>query len=177
VPEEPRARRLKDLRAESVAFSKRLESITNQLQALKPEALQLMTRHLQAVKESSNDFTDPGWSDREQTFFEESGFSEIADAFAELRNVVTSFDEQAPEQRVEIELCTTEEVAILLGLANRRGVHVYRRRYASFPQPFLEKGRRLLWRKRDIEAWTRESGRTSHVAPRRKSQKDELESD
>jgi hypothetical protein len=161
MPKEPSSSKPNDLRAASAAFAERLESITNELRALQPEALQLMTRHLQAVKESSDDFTDPGWSDREQAFFEESGFSVIADAFGELHHVVSRFDEQAPEERVEIELCTAEEVAILLGLANRRGVHVYRRRYESFPQPFIEKGRRLLWRKRDIQKWALETGRAT----------------
>jgi predicted DNA-binding transcriptional regulator AlpA len=41
----------------------------------------------------------------------------------------------------------------VLGLSNWRGVHVYRRRYADFPTPIIEKGRCLLWKRSDVEKW------------------------
>lgn len=51
------------------------------------------------------------------------------------------------------------ETADLIGLDNRRGVSVYRRRYPDFPEPAVEKGRCVLWLRQDIDAWTRETGR------------------
>jgi predicted DNA-binding transcriptional regulator AlpA len=57
------------------------------------------------------------------------------------------------------ELLDATEVASALGLTNWRGVHVYRRRYPQFPQPVIEKGRCMLWRRADIEAWARATGR------------------
>lgn len=44
----------------------------------------------------------------------------------------------------------------MLGLSNWRGVHVYRRRYADFPTPIIEKGRCLLWKRSDVEKWAAE---------------------
>jgi predicted DNA-binding transcriptional regulator AlpA len=52
------------------------------------------------------------------------------------------------------ELLDAAEVAPLIGLENPNGVHVYRRRYDDFPKPVIDKGRCVLWRRRDIEAWT-----------------------
>ena len=44
----------------------------------------------------------------------------------------------------------------MLGLSNWRGGHVYRRRYADFPTPIIEKGRCLLWKRSDVEKWAAE---------------------
>lgn len=51
------------------------------------------------------------------------------------------------------ELIDPSEVAGLIGLSNPRGVSVYRERYENFPAPVIEKGRCVLWRRQDIEAW------------------------
>lgn len=52
-----------------------------------------------------------------------------------------------------LELIDTTEVAPIIGLDNPNGVSVYRRRYADFPVPVVEKGRCLLWLRADIERW------------------------
>jgi predicted DNA-binding transcriptional regulator AlpA len=57
------------------------------------------------------------------------------------------------------DLLDSIEVAEVLGLSNPRGVSVYRKRYADFPPPVIEKGRCLLWRRADVEKWARETGR------------------
>ncbi len=57
------------------------------------------------------------------------------------------------------DLLDSTEVAAVLGLSNWRGVSVYRRRYADFPAPVIEKGRCLLWRRSDVEKWARATGR------------------
>ena len=50
-------------------------------------------------------------------------------------------------------LVETAEVAEIIGLGNKNGVSVYRRRYADFPEPFIEKGSCVLWRRQDVDAW------------------------
>jgi hypothetical protein len=50
-------------------------------------------------------------------------------------------------------------VARIIGLDNVRGVSVYRKRYRDFPEPVVERGRCLLWRRRDVEAWAKATGR------------------
>jgi predicted DNA-binding transcriptional regulator AlpA len=57
------------------------------------------------------------------------------------------------------ELLDIREVADAIGLDNPNGVSVYRRRYADFPIPVVEKGRCVLWRRKDVEAWARNTGR------------------
>jgi len=49
------------------------------------------------------------------------------------------------------------EVAELLGLSRREAVSTYRRRYADFPGPVLEKnsGKCALWLRSDVERWQR----------------------
>jgi predicted DNA-binding transcriptional regulator AlpA len=60
-----------------------------------------------------------------------------------------------------VELLDAAEVAAAIGLDNPRGVSVYRRRYPDFPEPVIAKGRCVLWRRPDVEAWThRRSART-----------------
>ena len=51
------------------------------------------------------------------------------------------------------DLIDAAEAAPLIGLENPKGVHVYRRRYGSFPEPVIDKGRCVLWRRQDIERW------------------------
>lgn len=51
------------------------------------------------------------------------------------------------------DLVNSDEVAQLLGLSLRQGVSTYRARYDDFPEPVIEKGRCLLWRRQDIARW------------------------
>lgn len=51
------------------------------------------------------------------------------------------------------ELLDAHEVSAAIGLSNHRGVSVYRDRYENFPEPMIEKGQCVLWRRRDIEVW------------------------
>jgi predicted DNA-binding transcriptional regulator AlpA len=53
------------------------------------------------------------------------------------------------------DLIDASEVAEILGLSSPRAVSVYRRRYESFPAPFVAKasGQCVLWLRADIEAW------------------------
>jgi hypothetical protein len=51
------------------------------------------------------------------------------------------------------------EIAALLGLSHRNSVSTYRARYDDFPAPVVEKGRCLLWRRRDVITWARKTGR------------------
>jgi hypothetical protein len=52
-------------------------------------------------------------------------------------------------------------VADLLGLGHRRAVSTYRGRYPDFPQPVIDMGvgTCLLWRRQDVKAWARATGR------------------
>lgn len=62
--------------------------------------------------------------------------------------------------RVETsELVNSDEVAQMLGLTRRQAVSTYRSRYGDFPAPVVDKGRCLLWRRSDIKAWARSTGR------------------
>lgn len=56
------------------------------------------------------------------------------------------------------ELVDPGEAAAILGIT-ANAVSVYRKRYADFPAPAIEKGRCLLWHRRDIEAWAQATGR------------------
>ncbi len=53
------------------------------------------------------------------------------------------------------ELIDASEVAPIIGIANPNGVSVYRRRYDDFPTPAVDKGRCVLWVRRDVEAWAK----------------------
>lgn len=53
------------------------------------------------------------------------------------------------------DLIDPPEVAEIIGLGNPNGVSVYRRRYADFPVPVVEKGRCVLWLRQDVETWAR----------------------
>ncbi len=59
------------------------------------------------------------------------------------------------------DLLDASEVAHLLGLSHRTAVSAYRGRYPDFPAPVIEKSRCVLWRRRDMEAWARATGRLS----------------
>ncbi len=62
--------------------------------------------------------------------------------------------------KVELEdLLNASEVAEVLGLSHRQAVATYRGRYDDFPQPVMSKGTCVLWRRQDVEAWARETGR------------------
>lgn len=50
-------------------------------------------------------------------------------------------------------LLDANEVAALLGLAYRQAVSTYRSRYSDFPQPVINKGRCMLWRREEVVAW------------------------
>jgi predicted DNA-binding transcriptional regulator AlpA len=53
------------------------------------------------------------------------------------------------------DLIDVNEVAALLGLAQRNTVSAYQRRYPEMPRPFLDKGsgRCKLWLRSELEAW------------------------
>ena len=69
----------------------------------------------------------------------------------QLRNA-TRVRDMSSSARAE-DLADLAEVAEIMGLTNQRGVSVYRRRYADFPAPFVERGRCVLWVRADVEAW------------------------
>jgi predicted DNA-binding transcriptional regulator AlpA len=52
------------------------------------------------------------------------------------------------------DLLTAEALAELLGLASSSVISVYRKRYADFPKPRIEKGSCRLWLRSDVEGWT-----------------------
>jgi hypothetical protein len=59
------------------------------------------------------------------------------------------------------DLIDASEVAVMLGLASRNAVSVYRSRYADFPAPRVEKGQNVvLWLRQDVEAWAKGRGRS-----------------
>ncbi len=51
------------------------------------------------------------------------------------------------------QLIDATEVAQVLGLRHRNSVSVYRKRYADFPAPVVDKSRCLLWLRADVEKW------------------------
>ncbi|MHB8463847.1 MAG: hypothetical protein ACYDH6_08695 [Acidimicrobiales bacterium] len=59
------------------------------------------------------------------------------------------------------ELIDSEGVAEIIGLAGRRVVSVYQRRYPDMPRPVVDFGenRVKLWLRPDIEAWAQQTGR------------------
>lgn len=59
------------------------------------------------------------------------------------------------------DLINSTEVAEIIGLNRATNVSVIRSRHADFPAPIVEKGRCTLWRRQDVEAWARETGRAS----------------
>jgi predicted DNA-binding transcriptional regulator AlpA len=63
------------------------------------------------------------------------------------------------------DLLDSTEVAEVIGLANPKGVAVYRRRYRDFPAPAVQKGRCVLWLRTEIEAWAVERRRSRRGSP------------
>lgn len=53
----------------------------------------------------------------------------------------------------------TEDEPEIVGLSNRTSVAVYRARYSDFPEPVVTRERCTLWRRQDIEAWAKKTGR------------------
>ena len=53
------------------------------------------------------------------------------------------------------ELIGGAEAAGIIGLTNRLGVAVYRKRYSDFPAAVIERGGCVLWLRKDIEAWAK----------------------
>lgn len=51
------------------------------------------------------------------------------------------------------DLIDRTEVARLVGLNGPDGLSVYRKRYADFPSPVIEKGRTALWLRPEVQAW------------------------
>ena len=53
------------------------------------------------------------------------------------------------------DLIDSAEVAALVGLSASTTVSIYRRRYADFPTPVIEKsgGKAVLWLRADVERW------------------------
>lgn len=58
------------------------------------------------------------------------------------------------------DLIDAQEVAELLGLAQRNSVSLYQRRYADMPRPVVERGggRTKLWLRSEIERWQAQRG-------------------
>jgi predicted DNA-binding transcriptional regulator AlpA len=59
------------------------------------------------------------------------------------------------------DLIDAHEVAAIIGVNRGSNVSLYRKRYADFPDPVIEKGRCLLWHRPAIEAWA--AGRRSDL--------------
>lgn len=58
------------------------------------------------------------------------------------------------------DLIDAQEVADILGLAQRNSVSLYQRRYTEMPRPIMERGggRTKLWLRSEIERWAAERG-------------------
>lgn len=68
-------------------------------------------------------------------------------------------------RNVDVEdLVDAQEVADMLGLAQRNSVSLYQRRYEDMPRPVVDlgRGRCKMWLRSDIEKWhlLREAGRS-----------------
>jgi predicted DNA-binding transcriptional regulator AlpA len=55
------------------------------------------------------------------------------------------------------DLIDAQEVAEILGLAQRNSVSLYQRRYPDMPRPVVERGggRTKLWLRSEVERWAR----------------------
>ena len=60
------------------------------------------------------------------------------------------------------DLADAAEVANLIGLSNPNGVSVYRRRYEDVPEPVIERGACVLWRRSDVDGWSATRARRRH---------------
>jgi predicted DNA-binding transcriptional regulator AlpA len=57
------------------------------------------------------------------------------------------------------QLVGAAEIAQRLGLAQAQTVHLWRRRYADFPQPVATLQQALIWYWPDVERWARQTRR------------------
>ena len=57
------------------------------------------------------------------------------------------------------QLVGAAEIAIRLGVAQGRVVHVWRRRHDDFPEPVASLRSGLIWYWPDVERWARRTGR------------------
>ena len=62
------------------------------------------------------------------------------------------------------DLVDAQEVAELLGLAQRNTVSLYQRRYPDMPRPVVDlgQGRCKMWLRTDILGWARDRGTEKH---------------
>jgi glutathione-regulated potassium-efflux system ancillary protein KefG len=65
-----------------------------------------------------------------------------------------------PSVRTE-ELVDAHDVADLLGLTHANSVSTYQKRYAEMPRPVVDlgSGRCKMWRRSEIIAWAKNTGR------------------
>ena len=70
------------------------------------------------------------------------------------------------------DLVDAEGVAAMLGLAQRNTVSGYQRRYPDMPRPIASfaKGRVLVWRRSEIEAWISRRGPAKVGRPRKSNE-------
>lgn len=69
------------------------------------------------------------------------------------------------------ELIDAQEVARILGLAQRNSVHLYMRKYPDMPRPVVDLGgtRPRLWLRPEIESWAQHRQPIRRGRPRRSS--------
>ena len=70
--------------------------------------------------------------------------------------IFVNYDRQVAKKIDPDELVDPSEAALLLEVGSGNAISVYRRRYADFPRPAVEKGRCVLWLRADLEAWRRQ---------------------
>jgi predicted DNA-binding transcriptional regulator AlpA len=64
------------------------------------------------------------------------------------------------DERIDpADLLDNREVAQIIGITNPNGVSVYRKRFADFPEPRVEKRQTVLWLRADVEAWAQRHDR------------------
>jgi predicted DNA-binding transcriptional regulator AlpA len=57
------------------------------------------------------------------------------------------------------DLINATEVARLVGLSNSTSIPTYRARYPDFPSPVVMQPPCFLWRRQDVIAWAKATGR------------------
>ena|SRR5579859_4643210 len=69
------------------------------------------------------------------------------------------------------DLIDAQEVARLIGLAQRNSVSLYLRKYADMPRPIIDLGpnRPRLWIRREIEIWVQHRNPVQRGRPRKSS--------
>lgn len=53
------------------------------------------------------------------------------------------------------DLISSDQVAVVIGLTNRKGVSVLRARHADFPVPIIDNGMCMLWLRAEVVAWAK----------------------